>query len=60
MLQKIQADIEIDREKLRSNEQRDIARSQYQKAMSDQKAEIERARTIIEREQREKDRDNTK
>ena len=57
---KIQADIEIDREKLRSNEQRDIARSQYQKAMSDQKAEIERARTIIEREQREKDRDNTK
>jgi len=53
---KVAADIEIDREKLRSNEQRDIARSQYQQQMAESKADIERARTIIEREQREKDR----
>ena len=49
-------DMEIDREKLRSNEQRDMARSQYQQQMAESKADIERARTIIEREQREKDR----
>jgi hypothetical protein len=54
------ADMEIDREKLRSNEERDIARAEYQKEMVDSKSDIERAKTIIEREQREKDRNFNK
>ena len=36
-----------------------MARSQYQQQMVESKADIERARTIIEREQREKDRKAT-
>ena len=56
---KAMADMEIDREKLRSNEQRDMARAQYQQQMVESKADIERARTIIDREQREKDRKAT-
>jgi hypothetical protein len=57
---KTMADMEIDREKLRSNEERDIARAEYQKEMVDSKSDIERAKTIIEREQREKDRNFNK
>ena len=57
---KTMADMEIDREKLRSNEERDIARAEYQKEMVDSKSDIERAKTIIEREQREKDREASK